>query len=132
MPEGIPYSSQNVASAGKELNYIGSHCYAYSGEVSVDNTETNLLDFISGKEYIIAKVQIGSKAAESDDYEFKIYFNDIVVFSNTFHQQGATYVDIANWLPLIIPPLTGVKMSLDNIATSNSRIWTVGLTGQLQ
>jgi len=132
MPEGIPYSSQNVASAGKELNYIGSHCYAYSGEVSVAGTELFLLDFISGKEYITAKVQIGSKAAESDDYEFKIYFNDIVIFSNTFHQQGATYVDIANWVPLIIPPLTGVKMSLDNIATSNSRTWTVGLTGKLQ
>jgi hypothetical protein len=131
MPEGIPYSSQNVASAGKELNYVGSHCYAYSGSVDVSNTELFLLDFTSGKDYITAKVQVGSLNAENEDYVLKIYFNDVVIFGNTFHQQGATYVDIANFIPLIIPPLTGVKISLDNVADSDTRTWTVGLTGEL-
>jgi hypothetical protein len=131
MPEGIPYSSQNVASIGKELNYVGSHCYAYSGEVSVANTEINLLDFVSGKDYITAKVQVGSKAGENEDFVFKIYFNGTVVFSTLFNNQGTQYVDVANSIPIIIPPLTNVQMSLDNIADSDTRVWTVGLTGKL-
>jgi len=129
MPEGVGYS-QNVASVGKELNYLGNHCYAYSGEVSVANTELNLLDFISGKDYIKAKIQVGSKAGENEDYEFKIYFNDVIVFSTLFGNQG--HVNIGPWpIPLLIPPLTGVKISLDNLVDSDSRVWTVGLTGQL-
>ena len=130
MPEGIPYSTQNVASAGKELNYLGQHCYAYSGEVSGANTELNLLDFVSGKDYITGEVQIGSNAGENEDYVFKIYFNDVVVFSTLFGNQG--HQNIGTWpIPLIIPPLTGVKISLDNIADTDSRTWTVGLTGEL-
>ena len=130
MPEGIPYSSQNVASAGKELNYVGTHCYAYSGEVDVANTELYLLNFTSGKEYITGKVQLGSKAGENEDYEFKIYFNDVIVFSTVFGNQS--HNEIGAWpIPLLIPPMTGVKMSLDNIADTDSRTWTVGLTGKL-
>lgn len=94
------------------------------------NVELNLLDFQTNTEYIKAKVQVGSKAAENEDYEVTIYFNDVVIFSNTFHQQGATYVDIANSIPIIIPPFTHVKISLQNIADTDSRVWTAGMTGE--
>jgi len=107
------------------------YCFAYSGEVSVSDTELNLIDIKTNSEYIVSNVQLGSKAAEDEDYEVKIYFNDVVIFAHTFHQQGTTYVNVANSIPIIIPPFTHVKISLDNIADSDSRIWTVGLTGKV-
>jgi len=132
MPEGVGYGPQFTASVGKNLNYIGRHVYAYSGEVSVANTETNLLDFRTGKEYIIGEIQVGSKAGENEDYEFKIYLNDAIVFSHLFNSQGSnTAGEIANFVPIIIPPLTSVKISLDNIADTDTRVWTVGFTGQV-
>ena len=115
----------------KGLSIVGNHAYAYSGEVSVANTEINLLDFVAGKDYITAKVQLGSKAGENEDFEFKIYFNGSVVFSTLFNNQGAQYVDVANSIPIIIPPLTNVQMSLDNIADTDTRVWTVHMVGRV-
>ena len=123
--------SASIASTGKGIRYVSNWAYGYSGEISVANTELSFLEFTSGSGIIVGKIQLGSKAAENEDYEFKIYFNEVVVFSNTFHQQGASYVDIANYIPIIIPPLTGVKVTLDNIADTDSRTWSVILTGRV-
>jgi len=120
----------SVAATGLGIRYIGQYCYAYSGEVAVANTELALLEFTSSG-IIVGELQVGSNSAENEDYEMKIYFNDQIIFSNTFHQQGATYVNIASAIPLIIPPYTNVKVTLDNIADTDSRIWTVGITGKV-
>jgi len=132
MPEtdAIPVSA-SVASTGKGIRYLQNWVYGFSGEIGVADTELSLLEFTSGSGLIVGKIQLGSKAAENEDYDFRIYFNNVVVFSNTFHQQGATYVDIANYIPIIIPPLTGVKVTLDNIADTDTRIWSVILTGRV-
>jgi len=127
-------AKKNIATflaPNKGLSIVGNHAYAYSGEVSVANTEINLLDFVSGKDYITAKVQLGSNAGENEDYVFKIYFNGTVVFSTLFNNQGAQYVDVANSIPVIIPPLTNVQMSLDNIADTDTRVWTVHMVGRV-
>ena len=123
-------ASQTIAGPELQFTQDNKHCYAYSGEVSVANTELNLLSFDTNSEYIRAKVQLGSKAQENEDYEFKIYFNDIVVFSATFGNQGQYY--LGAWpIPIIIPSFTNVKISLDNIADTDSRVWTVHLTGRV-
>ena len=123
--------SASIASPGLGIRYIGNWAYAYSGEVAVDNTEISLLEFTTGSGLIVGEMQVGSKNAENEDYEMKIYFNDLVIFSNTFHQQGATYVDIAPAVPLIIPPFTLLKVTMDNIADTDSRNWTMGFTGRV-
>jgi len=116
----------------KGLSTLGEHCMAYSGEVSVTNTELFLLDFFSpGKRYIVGKVQLGSKAGENEDYVFKIYFNDVVVFSSLFNNQGTQYVEIANSIPVLIPPSTRVKMSLINLVDTDTRVWTVHFVGRV-
>ena len=53
MPETdtIPVSA-SVASTGKGIRYVGTHAYAYSGSVGVDNNETTLLEFTTGTGYI--------------------------------------------------------------------------------
>lgn len=121
--------SASVAATGLGIRYIGQHCYAYSGEVAVANTELALLEFTSSG-IIVGQVQLGSRAAENEDYEFRIYFNDNVVFSAIFGNQSQN--EIGSWpIPIIIPPYTNVKVTLDNIADTDSRVWTVGITGRV-
>jgi len=124
-------SSQPVVTQNA-INFTpdNKHCYAYSGEVSVSNTELFLLDFQTNTEYIVCQVQLGSAIRQAENYEFRIYFNNVVIFYHTFENQGSEFVTIPNAMPLIIPPFTAVKMSLDNITDTDSRIWTVGLTGR--
>jgi len=124
-------SNATFSGTQKGLTVLGDHCMAYSGEYSVDNTETFLLDFFSpGKRYIIGEVQLGSKANEDEDYAFKIYFNGLIVFSAAFSNQGQH--NIGSWpIPIMIPPATEVKMSLDNISDTDSRVWTVHLVGRV-
>jgi len=125
-------SNATFSGTQKGLTVLGDHCMGYSGVTAIANTEIFCLNFFSpGKRYIIAQGQIGSKDAEGEDYVLKIYFNNIVVFSHIFHQQGSTYVDIPNSIPLMIPPATEVKISLQNIANTNSRDWTVHLVGKV-
>jgi len=125
-------SNATFSGTQKGLTVLGEHCMAYSGVTAIANTEVFCLDFFSpGKRYILAQVQIGSKDAENEDYVLKIYLNGIVVFANIFQNQGATYVDIANSIPLMIPPATEVKISLENIADTDSRSWTVHLVGRV-
>jgi len=116
----------------KGLSTVGDHCMAYSGEISVADTEIFLLDFFSpGKRYIIGEVQLGSAVRQSENYEFKIYFNNVVIFFHTFENQGSEFVDVPNSIPLMIPPSTRVKMSLDNINDADSRTWTVHFVGRV-
>ena len=115
----------------KGLSIVGDHCMAYSGEVTVANNEVFLLDFFSpGKRYIIGEVQLGSKGAGNEDFDFEIYFNGLVVFSSKFENQASA--NIGPWpITLMIPPSTKVKMSLQNVVGSDARIWTVGLVGRV-
>jgi len=48
MPEGVGYGPQYTASTGKELNVIGNHAYAYSGNVSTTSSNTTMLKFTTG------------------------------------------------------------------------------------
>ena len=125
MTSSQPVITQNA------INFTpdNKHCYAYSGEVSVANVELFLLNFDTNSEYILGKVQLGSKAGENEDYEFKIYFNDVIVFSCLFGNQGQH--NIGAWpIRIVIPPFTAVKVSLDNIADTDSRVWTIHMTGE--
>ena len=111
------------------FNQIGTDVYAYSGERGVSNVEMTMLEGVTTSDYYKGGVQLGSKAGENEDYEFKVYFNDLVVFSALFGNQGQH--NIGAWpVPLIIPPYTKVKMTLDNIADADTRTWTVHFIGE--
>ena len=130
MPEGVGYGPQFTASTGLTLNYIGKHVFAYSGEVEVNNNETNLLDFQSGKDYIVCKIQFCAAHSGSDDYFFRVYFNGLVVQKYLYAETVDRGVPDQP-LYLIIPPLTEVKCSAQNITDTSSNAQIVALTGRI-
>jgi hypothetical protein len=107
-------SNATFSGTQKGLTTVGSHCYAFSGKVTVGDTVTDLLDFHSGKGYIVAKVQMGYGQIDNpDDYEYEITFNGIEVFAYVVaHSLQQTEPDTV--MNLLIPPLTQVTIRARN------------------
>jgi len=132
MPETdvIP-ASASVASVGLGIRYIGNYAFAYSGEVSVDNTETDLLNFThNGAGLIVAKVQFHYVIISGDDFQYNIKLNGILVAG--YNVTASTYnTNVDNYIPLLIPPGTTVTCSAQNIQSSTGRGQTVMLVGRV-
>jgi len=130
MPEGVGYGPQFTASTGLSLNYIGNRAFAYSGEVSVDDTETNLLDFQSGKELLVARIIFAyGTPAQSDDFLYKIYLNGLAIMGQLF--SAANEAGQHTEYKIIIPPLTHVVTSADNVSSSNPKSQFCIFTGKI-
>jgi hypothetical protein len=123
-------SNAQFTSAGKGLTVIGSHCYAYSGEVSVTNSLTTLLSFQTGKEYIVASWFSGFNETTGNDHEFRLYLNGIEVQAIIMADSSITYGrDLP--VPCIIPPLSLVEIKCINLSSSGPKgMWT-SLTGRV-
>ena len=120
MPETdtIPVSA-SIASTGLGIRYIGDHVYAYSGVISVNDNETTLLSFNSGKGYIKAQVQFNYISNANQDFTYKIYFNNIVIQQYNVGN-SVIYTSPDNFINIIIPPLSDVRLSAQNISDSTA------------
>jgi len=107
MPEGVGYGPQFTASTGLNLNYIGRYCYAYSGLVSSTSSGTDLLNFTTGSEVIVAKINVNYNINQTDDmtYEVLLNGNGVQQWQCTGSKQPE---QLQNTLDLIIPPYTNV------------------------
>jgi len=122
MPEGIPYASSNViAGAGLELNYVGDHAYAYSG-MSTASAQT-LLEFTSGSKLIVGTITCagsipnnGGGIANGDISAFTLSMNGVEVArmkTDTAQEDMPTYAEYA----ILIPPYTAVKLTVNSSGT---------------
>jgi hypothetical protein len=115
MPEGVGYGPQNTASIGKNLNYIGEHCYAYSGNVTVAQAgETTMLSISTRNEYIVGAFQVSTSEGNGTNTDLQILVNGIMTvaeeFGNTYQLYPASTVP---W-DIIIPPFTTVELTLSS------------------
>jgi len=105
--------------------------YAYSGIIGVDENETTALEFDVNSEYLEALVLFNYYDNDADAYRCRIYFNDVVV-------QGFVYYGKKDYkdnneipTPIIVPPFTNVKLTLQNIDNTNERSHIVSLTAKV-
>ena len=112
------------------LSMVGSHCYAYSGEISVANTETNLLNFHTGKDYIVCKIQFNAAHGSGDDYVFRVYFNGNVVQRYLYAETVDRGVPDQP-LYMVIPPLTDVQCSAQNTTDTSANGQIVAISGRV-
>ena len=132
MPEGVGYGPQFTASTGLSLNYVGKHAYAHSGELTVTNgANTTMLEFTTGKEYIVSKVSFATGDADISGGKiigYQISFNDNVIFSTlTESDSDGTMVYDGSCFPqtVLIPPFTLVKVEGFTTDTDNLKCYTI-------
>ena len=126
-------TSASIASPGLGIRYIGGHCYAYSGTVDVDATETDLLNFTSGSGYIVARwlPQYMVAAHVGDDFRFVVYFNNQIVASLIMAAAADRDAFYPGVVHLVIPPFTEVKATADNATQNVARLVGGILTGRV-
>ncbi len=122
-------ASASVAATGLGIRYIGDWVYAYNS-LSIGTTETSLLEFTSGSGLIVAQIQFNKTNEDGDDFLYQVYLNDETV-SGWVNFYGATGTSINNITQVIIPPLTKVKCTADNVAGGSARPINCGLTGRV-
>lgn len=117
----------STASTGLGLRYIGEHIYGYSGIVSVNDSETTMLETTSGSGYIVAKVTFNGLGA-AEDFDHFVYLNDQVVQLYRSEDRPAR---ASNNIPLIIPPFSKLKLSAQNVTNTGGRDQVVSIVGRV-
>jgi len=135
MPEGVGYASSNVvAGAGLELNYVGNQVYAYSGGISLNNQTKTALEFQTGNKTIKAKVQHTGRFAlygSSKTMEMIISMNGVKIIQMSRLTNAAHGAIDFDPIHIIIPPYTTIKIEVYTDDTQNLDNF-VTLTGKLE
>ncbi|AXH79019.1 MAG: hypothetical protein [Circular genetic element sp.] len=102
------------------LTTIGSKVYAYSGNVIINNTTTDLLTFNTGKHILEVKIywygDFGYIGGAKVITEF-VQFNGISVYDNSRlinSSSGDGSNEYGDPVPFLIPPFTLVNVQLGN------------------
>lgn len=122
--------SQTVTGSALQFTNDNKHAYAYSGVKSVDDNETTLLEVSTNSEYINAHIQFNYVASANQDFTYKIYFNDVIVQQYNVGN-SVIYTSPDNFLYVVIPPFTDVKLTAQNISDSTQLNQIVSLTGKV-
>ena len=130
MPEGKGYGSQSSFSGpSNSLITIGNHAYAFGGVVAVPNSDTDLLTFNTGKEYLKCKLTVTNGSGSDNDIKYFVSLNGSIVCQWYFNQYQGTANE--NPFHLIIPPLTTVLVQAINISSSGGRDHTTWVQGKI-
>jgi len=130
MPEGVGYGPQYTASTGKELNVIGNHAYAYSGNVSTTSSNTTMLKFTTGNYLFVGGLEFHGDFAGigANNTVTRITMNGLEVVDTTHTtQQDNTLQDYP--IQIIIPPYTEVEVTFAQAA--GTYVFQASLVGRI-
>ena len=112
---------------------IGDHCYIYSGYKIFSNSETTVLDFYTPKGYILSTWQYSimddGEQINEDDSRMTIKFNGTKVFVQV--DSGDPDRVQNAWPDLIIPPLTHVEVTVQNVTDASNLAAYVYMIGKV-
>jgi len=123
-------SSQPVVTPNA-LNFTpdNKRAYAFSGVKSINGTEATLLEFETNTEYLDAIIQFNYVQAVSENFFYRIYFNDTLV-QGYLTGDSSIYTSPDNLIPIIIPPFTAVKLTAENVTDNNARVQLVSIKAE--
>ena len=109
--------SASVAATGLGIRYVGDWFYGYSGVVSVDTSETDLISTTTGSGIIVAKWHPFYQTSSANNFAFYAYLNDLLVqyVEITSSEADTPYTA----LNMIIPPRTKLELKSKNLAAGS-------------
>jgi len=111
MPEGVPYASSNVvAGAGLDLNYVGEFVFAYSGTFGSSIAEQTLLDTVSPADIIIGEFQynqpVNPESLADESGAIQIKFNGVSISIMKVSEGSGMTGSVTQ--KVVIPPYTKI------------------------
>jgi len=136
MPEPDVQPSASVASTGKGIRYIGEHCYAISGEVTVTaaTSPITMLSFTTGSGYILANIDFTldqTNLSASAKWGWLIKLNDQVVLNYLTEVASTRGNNDVDAIKLLIPPFTKFEAQCQSPDDANDVDFTVTLAGRV-
>ena len=104
---------------------------AYSGQIAYSQDESVglALDFTSGAGYIVANFGFSFAVDSSDDAFVRIYLNNLVIMKSFVNNTTDSWPE--NPIPIIIPPFTDVKTTVQSLPTASHDGFFSYLTGRV-
>jgi len=121
-------SGDTVTGNALQFTNDNKYCWAYSGTVLVGSVATNVSTFQTQSEYLVGDVSIFVISNTTDNIEFLVSFNDILIFETSTN----SYADHSPYtpIPLIVPPFTVVKFEAFNTSTGSKNV-AMNFTGKV-
>tara|TARA_R110000824_G_scaffold13997_1_gene60227 strand:+ start:73 stop:486 length:414 start_codon:yes stop_codon:yes gene_type:complete len=125
-------SGETVKGNALQFTNDNKRCYAYTGIITAtgDGTYTEHLDFNTQSEYIKARVMIQYGEPSSDNLEWQILFNNIVI-ANSNSQITSTSNTMPDFIDLIVPPFTNFIWQITNSSSVTGRDVTCTFIGKV-
>ena len=119
----------NPTGTGSSLNYIGNHCYAYSGFQSFNETGTTLLDFSTGNEYIVMTLNPMRSDTDSLDSQHRVNIDgqQVAVFSMS---SGGTSAPEGPPV-ILLAPYSRVTIEVINVSNTSGGTGGIALSGRV-
>jgi hypothetical protein len=124
----------NPAGTGSGLNYVGNHCYAYSGVIASSGsqsaaTDTTLL-FTTGSEYITCVMAWGNnQTSGTADNFIQINMDGQAIYQIRFKEGADSNETNPKNLYLLIPPFTKFETLVGTSGDPSN--WTITLRGRI-
>jgi hypothetical protein len=127
----------NPSGVGGVLNFVGDHCYLYTGQIVSNTTAVTVSDITTGSNsYIVGKVTLNAGIPSSanigdvDQVAAYVYFNGIIVASiSTGNASIDSVMAISN--DLIIPPETKLRIDMIADQIDSNNFATLLFTGRV-
>ena len=127
-------AGSNPTGTGGSLNYIGDHCYAYSGGFGATTTAQTTLEFETGGQYIVGEMlTLGGVAFDTTGglkSAFRISINGEVVAVTLIDNQ-TDHSTSNNSIPMLLAPYSRVKVEVDSDDTNANVLSTTIFTGRV-
>ena len=115
------------------LEYMGDHCYAYSGRIATDHNPSTCLEFTTGNYYSVVDLQFmwltSTDEYTGDDALMLVYLNGASVggmLGGSSHNLGRENT------AFVISPYTDVKVTAENASgNTNEHYMWIMLTGEI-
>ena len=104
------------------LEIIGDHAYAYSSAAAQTSGagEVTKLEFTSGNYLFVGHLNGANGDLSADWWKIKLYLNGTLVISHVQHNGNASFMEDINPMPVLIPPYTEVKVTIQVGSDSDS------------
>ena len=129
-------AGSNPTGISQSLNYIGNHCYAYSGLIQVGTSLTTCLEFTTGNSYAVANLSLFGGARHDGGTNtgcntvFEIYLdgtrNLLVKVESINEDMPAMEV-----VPILIPPYTNFKVAFITDVSNDGIFNSVAIQGEV-
>jgi len=136
MPEGVGYASSNVvAGAGLDLNYVENRVFAYSGLQAATTAVKTYLEFQTGAKTIVGTLQVNSPVDDDDPTVGVASSSEVLVngvkIALLKTDSDKEQMPASNTLDVVLPPYTNFSVTMLDSANQADRYGSMTFTGKV-